>query len=333
VKILFAGLGSIGQRHLRNIRSLLGDDLELTAYRVRRSSPVINLDLTIEPSLDVDGFYGVRVFDDLDAALADGPDAVFVTNPTVFHLQVALAAARAGCHIFVEKPLSHCREGVDELAAIVDSKQLVCLVGYQLRFHPAFHRLRDLLVADALGALISVRMDVGEYLPGMHAFEDYRQLNYGRRDQGGGVALMQIHDLDMAYALFGLPRRVYALGGKLSSLEIDTEDTVAMLLDCEPAPIQVSQDFVRRVPVRRYELIGEHGTAVWDHLRGTLELNGERLVEQADRNRLFISLAQHFLRCVAGEDTPAVGVRDADASLRIALAAKRSMETGRSVVP
>jgi len=85
--------------------------------------------------------------------------------------------------------------------------------------------------------------------------------------------------------------------------------------------------------VRRYELIGEQGTAVWDHLRGTLELNGERLVEQADRNRLFIALMQHFLRCVAGEDTPAVGVRDADASLRIALAAKRSMKTGSSVVP
>ena len=144
---------------------------------------------------------------------------------------------------------------------------------------------------------------------------------------------MQIHDLDMAYALFGLPRRVYALGGKLSTLAIDSEDTVAMLLDCEPVPVQVSQDFVRRVPVRRYEVIGERGTAVWDHVRGTLELNDELLVEQADRNHLFISLARHFLRCVAGEEKPAVGIRDAEASLRIALAAKRSIEMGSSAAP
>ena len=149
MKILIAGLGSIGQRHAHNLRGLLGDDLELTAYRVRRSSPVINVDLTVESSRDVDEFYRVRAFDDLDAALGDGPDAVFVTNPTAFHLPVALAAARAGCHIFVEKPLSHAREGIDELAAVVESKKLVCLVGYQLRFDPAFHRLRDLLVADA----------------------------------------------------------------------------------------------------------------------------------------------------------------------------------------
>ena len=333
MKILIAGLGSIGQRHACNLRLLLGDDLELTAYRVRRTSPVINPDLTVDKSRDVEEAYGVRAFDDLDPALADGPDAVFVTNPNVCHIPVALAAARAGCHVFVEKPLSHDLEGIDELAELVEAKRLVCLVGYQLRFHPAFHRLRGLLADGALGSLISVRLDVGEHLPDMHRYEDYRGLNYGRRDQGGGVILMQAHDLDIAYALFGLPRRVFALGGKRSSLEIDVEDTVAMLLDCAPVPVQVSQDFVRRPPVRRYELVGEQATAVWDHVRGTLELDGETLVEHADRNALFVEEARHFLACVAGHETPAVGVRDAAASLRIALAAKRSIESGSPVTP
>ena len=128
---------------------------------------------------------------------------------------------------------------------------------------------------------------MGEYLPAMHPYEDYRDLNYSRRDQGGGVILMQIHDLDMVYALFGLPRRAFALGGRRSSLEIDVEDTVAMLLDCDGVPVQVSQDFVRRPPVRRYEVIGERAVTVWDVGRGTLTIQSpdasELLVSHQDR--------------------------------------------------
>ncbi len=333
MKILIAGLGSIGQRHARNLRQLLGDELELTAYRVRRTSPVIEADLTVDADRDVEEAYRVRAFDDLDEALADGPDAVVVANPTTFHLPVALAAVHAGRHVLVEKPLSHSLDGVDELGRLVDAKGLVCLVGFQLRHHPALARLRQLLADDTLGALVSVRMDVGESVAAMHPYEDYRRLNYARRDQGGGVILMQSHDLDLAYALFGLPRSVYALGGKRSTLELDVEDTVAMLLDCEAVPIQVSQDFVRREAVRRYELVGERATAVWDHVRGTLAVDGDVLVEQPERNELFLAELRHFLACVAGEETPAVGVRDAEASLRIALAAKRSIETGGPIAP
>jgi predicted dehydrogenase len=333
VKILIAGLGSIGQRHARNLRLLLGDELELTAYRVRRTSPLIDEHLTAYASRNVEEVYGIRPFDDLDTALADGPDAVFVTNPNVHHVPVALAAAHAGCHVFVEKPISSELDGLDELAAVIEAKNLTCLVGYQLRFHPAFDRLRELLATDALGPLVSVRMDVGEYLPGMHPYEDYRLLNYGRRDQGGGVILMQAHDLDLAYALFGLPRSVYALGGKRSDLDIDVEDTVAMLLDCEPVPVQVTQDFLRREPERQYEVVGERGTAVWDHVRGTLALDGQTLLAQADRDRLFLDEARHFLACIAGDETPVVGIRDAEASLRIALAAKQSIASGGPVAP
>ena len=337
MKVLLTGLGSIGQRHARNLRALLRDDVELSAYRVRRTSPVINPDLTANPSGDVAEAYGIRPFDDLEAALAEGPDAVFVTNPSSFHIPVALAAARAGCHLFVEKPLSADLEGVDELADLVESKHLVCLVGYQLRFHPAFRRLRDLLAEEALGPLQVARIDMGEYLPAMHPYEDYRDLCYSRRDQGGGVILTQIHDLDMAYALFGLPRRVFALGGKRSSLEIDVEDTVSMLLDCDSVPVHVGQDFVRRPCVRRYEVIGERATAVWDHRLGTLAIEGrkgsEALVGQHDRNELFLDELRHFLACVEGRETPVVGVREGAASLRIALAAKRSLETGQVVVP
>jgi len=264
LKILIAGLGSIGQRHARNLRTLLGDDLELLAYRVRRASRVIDLDLTARPG-DPEAEYGIRSFDDLDEALAEQPDAAFVTNPSAFHVPVALAAARAGCHLFVEKPLSHSQAGVEELTRAVEERALVCLVGYQLRFHPGFRLLAELVSDGAVGTVLAAHFEFGEHLPGWHPWEDYHEAGAGRADQGGGVVLAQIHDLDLAYALFGVPRRVFAVGGKRSSLEIDVEDTIDILLDCEGIAVHLHQDVLQKPPTRRYEVVGEDGKIVWDY--------------------------------------------------------------------
>jgi predicted dehydrogenase len=337
VKILIAGLGSIGQRHARNLRTILGDDLDLVAYRVRRSSPVIRPDLSAEPDGDVEQAYGIRAFDDLDAALAERPDAVFVTNPNSLHVPVALAAARAGCNLFIEKPVASSLDGVSELAAEVERRDLVCLVGYQHRFHPAFGVLRRLVDERALGNLLAVRVEFGEYLPGWHPYEDYRELHVSRRDQGGGVVLAQIHDLDLVYALFGLPGRVFALGGKRSSLDVDAEDTVSALLDCG-VPVHVQQDLLQRPAVRTYELVGEDAKAVWDAHAGTVTVaRGGATAEVHDvpveRNELFVAELRHFLACLRREEQPVVDLAAGVDSLRVALAVLRSLETGEVVAP
>ena len=69
-----------------------------------------------------------------------------------------------------------------------------------------------------LGNLLAVRATIGEYLPNWHPYEDYRQMYASRADLGGGVILSQIHEFDYLYSLFGVPRRVYALGGQWSDL-------------------------------------------------------------------------------------------------------------------
>ena len=151
MKVLLVGLGSIGQRHARNLRAVLGEDVQLWAYRVRRLQHIITPDLSIEPDGDVEASLGLRVFMDLDEALAEKPDAVFVTNPNSLHMPVALAAARAGCPLFIEKPLSHDLEGVQELVDIIDGRRLVCFVGYQWRFHPAFRFVQACLDRKTIG--------------------------------------------------------------------------------------------------------------------------------------------------------------------------------------
>lgn len=340
MKLVVVGLGGIGQRHVRNLRALLGDTAEIYAYRVRRTSPTLTDRLTVENGLSVEEKYGITVLMDFDEALALGPDAVLICNPSSLHMPIALAAAKAGCALFIEKPLSHNEEQVGELIDTAERRGLVTLVGYQMRFHPCLRRVQSLLAGQAIGDVIAARIEVGEYLPGWHTYEDYRQMYASRADLGGGVILSQIHELDYIYWLFGLPTRLFALGGHLSDLEIDVEDTASILMECvvdgRAIPVHLHQDYVQRPPSRTCEVIGTAGKILMDFNALTVRQYGaDGRVEVDDsfegfqRNDLFLDEMKHFLACIKGDEVSRVTAKDGAQSLRMALAAKESIATGR----
>ena len=338
MKVLMIGLGGIGQRHLRNLRTQFGDQVEVLAYRVRKQSDVLTDKLQIEPGSSLEEKYGIIVFNDLDSALAQKPDVAFICNPSSLHIPVALAAAEAGCHLFIEKPLSHNLDDIDKLIELIDRKKLIALVAYQMRFHPCLKRVQSLLSQNSIGPVLAVRAEVGEYLPGWHLYEDYRQMYASRRELGGGVILSQIHEMDYLYWMFGLPRRVFTMGGHLSSLEIDVEDVASILMDCGGIPVHLHQDYIQRPPSRTLQIIGDKGKIVADFRTLTVEQfdqNGKSLgcncYEGFDRNQLFMDELAHFFACVEGKESPLVSLRDGARSLRMALAAKESLETGKVV--
>ena len=118
MKILMIGLGSIGQRHLRNIKRVYGEEAQILAYRVR------GLKRTFSE-------YNIKSFDDLSEALLEKPDIAYITNITKSHIPCAIACAKAGCHLFLEKPISDSLDGIEELAKIAAEKKLKVFVGYQ----------------------------------------------------------------------------------------------------------------------------------------------------------------------------------------------------------
>jgi len=346
MKALFCGLGSIGQRHLRNLRALTGegggDGLEILAYRQRGLPRVLEPDMTVRAGADLESTYGIRSFDDLDAALAERPEVVFVTNPNTAHIPVALAAARAGCHLFIEKPLSHSLQGVDELVERVESQRLVALVAYQFRFHPGLRVIKRLIDTGKLGRIAAAHIVNGEYLPDWHPYEDYRETHPARRDLGGGALRIQTHELDYALWLLGMPSRVYAVGGHLSDLEVDVEDSVSVLLTCErdgrPVPVHVHLDYLQRPPQRVCEIVGDAGKVRFDYYAKRVELHdtatGATSVESFDtfdRAQMFRDELAHFFACIRGEERPLVDLREGVRSLQLALAAETSLCTGAAV--
>lgn len=341
LRVLFAGLGSIGQRHVRNLRALLGDQVEILAYRQRLSSPVLNPDMTVRTGADLETTYGIRTFAKLEDALEERPAAVFVTNPNVLHIPVALAAARAGCHLFIEKPISHSLDGVDELIDLVERQGLIAFVAYQFRFHPGLRLVKSMIDEGQLGHLVAAHIVNGEYIADWHPYEDYRTTHAARRETGGGCLRIQTHELDYAMWLFGMPKRVFAVGGHLSRLEVDVEDSVSMILDYEDhnrrLPVHIHLDYLQRPPQRACEVVGDAGKVRYDYYANAVEFHDTRTGTRRseyfkgfDRNQMFLSELRQFLSCVRGEERPAVDLREGARSLQIALAAEASMHSGRS---
>ncbi|HEY6802554.1 MAG TPA: Gfo/Idh/MocA family oxidoreductase [Pyrinomonadaceae bacterium] len=340
-KFLFVGLGGIGQRHVRNLRALYGDEIELLAYRVRGLSQVITPEFKIEPETKLSDKYQIREFSNLDEALAEKPEAMFVCNPSSEHIRIALAGAAAGCHLFIEKPLSHTLTEVEKLIEIVEERKLVGLVGYQLRFHPGLNDLKSLLAENLIGRVISVNAEVGEYLPGFHPYEDYRSLYASKRELGGGVVLSQIHELDYLYWLFGVPQRVFALGGQFSKLALDVEDVASGLLEFEvegqKIPGHLNQDYLQRPPSRFCKIVGDSGKMVLDFIENKLTVfgpDGEVVITkqyQFERNQMFLDELKHFVACIEGVEQPVVSLTDGLQSLRVALAMKESIATGNVI--
>ena len=247
------GCGSIGEKHIRNLMTLQAvkiivcDSNQNRLFKVRRE-------------------YGIdENYTDLKQALSKDIDAVLVCTPTALHVPIASAAIDNGCHVFVEKPLSNDLEGVSKLVERADKRGLVIMVGFNLRFHPSFQRIKKLLDDERIGKVICARVQVGQYLPDWHPWEDYRKSYSAQRTLGGGIILDAIHELDYVRWFLGDVKEVFCFADKLSDLEINTEDVAEILLKFKEGPIaNVHMDYIQRSYNRSIHLIGDKGTIIWN---------------------------------------------------------------------
>src|SRR3989338_9906855 len=113
MKFLICGLGSIGKRHMENLEQLGFPHEDISIFRTHKGTAQFGNKVLAEHE------NRHPVFSNLGDALAKKPDIALITNPTSLHIPVAIEAAKAGCHLFIEKPLSHSMDDVDTLIEIV----------------------------------------------------------------------------------------------------------------------------------------------------------------------------------------------------------------------
>lgn len=327
MRLLVIGAGSIGSRHAGNCRghgevALLDCDSE----RVQK----------IAGQLDITSFS--REQDAWDWA----PDGVIVATPTHLHLEFAYKALENGVKaVLIEKPISHSMEGVDRLISSAEAQGAYLFVVTNMRFHPAIQALKANI--HLVGRPLFARGHFGNYLPNMRPDVDYRSLYAAHRDQGGGVILDVIHEIDYMSWLFGSITAVTASAATLSDLEIDVEDYATLMLEHESSVrTALTMDYLQRCKRRGCEIVGTDGTLIWESEGKNPERCRVRVYEKKDEcwetlleqegvdASLFYQrqIAEFVAAMEQGSDQLADAAQGRQA-LQVALSAHLSAESGR----
>lgn len=319
VSVLVVGGGSIGRRHIGNLRGLGVQTIGLFDPNPTRRQGLESEHL-------------VTSFGTLEEALeTQAPGAVLVCTPPHLHVEIATRALESGAHVFIEKPISHTLDGVDDLIAMAERQGRVLQVGYNWRFNAGLHQVKAIVDSGILGRVMWARAETGQYLPDWRPQVDYRTNYTAQRAMGGGIILDGSHELDYITWLLGDVTQVYCAAGSLSDLEVDVEDTASIILNFASGCIgEVHLDFVQRARARNCKIVGTEGTVIWDHIAGSLATFNAKddrwvvLSLDSDINAMYVAEIQAFLTCIETSGQPVVDAQSARNVLGVALAALTS---------
>ncbi len=333
-KILFAGLGGAGQRHLRIFQEQLPDSTEFIAYRVKNSTPLLNPDFSVVSDDNLENKYGLRSYTDFNEALNCRPDLIVISNPTSLHFDIALEAARQRINIFMEKPFSHNLQGYTHFCETVKQTSVLFYISFQRRFHKYIKVVKELISSGKLGKIVSANVSVSSYVPNWHPFEDFHDLYACRKDLGGGALLTEIHEIDLCYHFFGMPEKVYCRGGNYSQFKLDIEDSADIILSYPFFNVNLSIGFMRQPSKRVISIAGIKGSLECDLDKCTLDVtyhNNDDAMHLSDENYnmndMFYEQAEYFLNEFGIVDV-ASQLDTAYSSLAIVEASKKSMQKG-----
>ena len=281
--VLLLGTGGVGQRHMRNIKSILGD----VCFYVRDSSSLnytINNDLTIDKSCPLSNDFDIKI---LSSQSLDSYDYAVIASPTSFHFDQIKNCIVKNIPVYIEKPCVSNAEHYKSLLALNAHFNTFTCVGFQMRFNLSVLKLKSILQNQSLEPLHYIYAHVGEDVTAWHKYEDFRDSSSTNKALGGGVVLTQIHEFDLVEWLTG--GEIVNSVGSVSSvnpLKIDVESSATSLLEisCREGivPCTIHQNYLQSPKQRYINVVGVNGHATCDIASNKVTTNVNGLVETFD---------------------------------------------------
>ena len=290
MKILFCGMGSIGQRHAEII------------YRKYPKHQIYTYKSSLNNNEKQVSFKYTNIVSE-EELLTLKPDVAFITNPTSLHIETALRLFPLKCDLFIEKPLSNNMDKVIELIGHAKDNAIITLMGCNMRFNPLLIKLKDIVTSNNYGRPINFSINCGSYLPKWRPNQDYTKSYSGNKDLGGGVVFDLIHELDYTKWIFGKFLYVKAFSGKKSKLKINSDDYSNIIVEtknCISGIIHL--DYYRINPKRLIEVIFNEVVVTADLIKNEIiienETNKELLTFDVDRNYTYEKQIEYFFDCI-----------------------------------
>lgn len=309
LKIAFAGMGSIGKQHFRNLCTLF--QVQKRDYIVDLYRSGIGTALTPELSSKVRKTF----------LLAEGEpiteyyDVVFVTNPTSEHYETVRRFAGASRAMFLEKPVfDHPDVDLENLCLRTDG---IYYVACPLRYHPVIQYIRSHVSCEQAYA---VRAICSSYLPDWRPGTDYRTCYSAKKNMGGGVDIDLIHEWDYLNVLFGPVYTGFAILDRVSELKIDSNDLAIYIALTAHTAIELHLDYFGRKPVRQMQIFLPEDTVDCNLLTGDISwyVSGKHIHLDCGKETYQMAELQHFFEILDGKRPNDSKVTDALRILRYA---------------
>jgi len=326
-RLLVVGGGSIGERHVRCFQQTRRVDVALC-----ESNAQVRAAVAQRCGFD-------ESFADLGVALASKPDIAVICTPAHLHIPMAVQAIEAGAAVLIEKPLSVTLQGAEELLALAQARQLTVGVAYVYRAHGALQAMRQALHSERFGPAVQVVAVFGQNFPFYRPA--YREIYYRDRSTGGGAIQDALtHVINAAQWLVGPVSEVTADAAHLVLDGVTVEDTVHLIarhtqvlasysLNQHQCANEGTLTVICERGMVRYE--AHHGRWLWaEHPEDPWHVEPAAPLA---RDELFRRQADAFLDAVEGKTEPLCSLQDGLQTLRVNIAALRSVETRRWEVP
>ena len=325
LNVAFLGAGRMGTTHLRNLVGIPGVQVRVVADKrleaARSGAAVVRAE---------------RASDDIDGAIrASDVDAVLISTATSTHAELIERCVHAGKPVWCEKPLALTLDDTRRVVDLVESSGVPVMIGFMRRFDPGYAAAKHAIAAGEVGRIERFRAISCDFTPPSLAFV---------KGSGGIFVDMLVHDFDMARFLVGEVEEVSAWGGVLIEPGFadagDVDTAVAMLRFANGAlgVCEASRRTTWGYDIRT-EIAGSLAKLVVEAPRKTplltsrdLGFAGDHYQSFPDRfDAAYRAELEYFFACLRAGATPAPGVRDALESLRVALAATKSLQERRPV--
>jgi predicted dehydrogenase len=343
VRLGLIGMGLIGTPHARTLQKV--EDCDLVA--------VSDID---EKYAETAAQLGTRYYPDYTEMVGrESLQGVIIATPNHLHVPIGIACAERGLHLFVEKPIAQDLVEADRLIEAANRNHVRILVGHQRRFNVRVERARELVQGGGLGRLVGATiawalLKPPEYFEGPFAW---------RKEEGGGPILINlIHEIDSLRYICGEIVEVYAMTSD-TVRKFSVEDTVgvvfrfdsgavgtAFVADCTPS-LSAYEATTGENPLIYHDVgncycfYGTEASLLFPQMkrlfysdpgkRGWHYPITEEGLKIAPAEDPYVREFRHFASVVRGDERPRISGEDGRRTLAVALAVRRSGETGQPV--
>lgn len=247
MKALVLGLGSMGKRRIRCLRSL--------GYH-----SIVGYDLREDRRQEARDTYKIETASNIDDAVLSKIDVMVISTPPDRHNEYIKLAIDNRKPAFVEA--SVVLEGMEELNDLAKKQRVFIAPSGTMKFHPAIKDIKNIVSSGQYGKVTNFSYHSGQYLPDWHPWEAVTDFYAGQKETGGCREIVPF-ELTWIVDVVGFPRDVKGFRGKTTHVGADIDDTYVIALDLGRAYGNLTIDVTSRYATRSLILNMERGQILW----------------------------------------------------------------------